>query len=223
MLRFVIRYARRRAHIRSPRRGNAPGVFFLAKVAVLIDGGHLRALAQAAKHKYTPDYIEKVAHACVEANEELLRILYYDCAQFEGKVKLPISGADHEFKQNDMWLRNLAAKDLFATRRGVLKFRGWKPKKIPLAAAPLTDADFAPDFEQKGVDMRIGLDMATFSTERSVDRLILVSGDTDCVPAMKHARKAGIQVVLIGLPNGRHTPELLWHSDFHRLVAWPAP
>lgn len=155
--------------------------------------------------------------------ESILRILYYDCAQFEGKVKLPVSGLDHEFSQNDMWLRNLAAKDLFATRRGVLKFRGWKPKRTPIESRELTDADFKPDFEQKGVDMRIGLDMATFSVERSVDRLILVSGDTDCVPAMKHARKAGIQVVLIGLPNGRNTPELLWHSDFHRAISWPAP
>lgn len=190
---------------------------------MLVDGGHLRALAQAAKYKYTPDYIEKVAHACVGADESLLRILYYDCALYVGTAKLPVSGGDHEFKASDLWLRRLAAKDLFAVRRGVLKFRGWKPKKTPLAKGNLTDADFRPDFEQKGVDMRIGLDMATFSQEKSVDRLILVSGDTDCVPAMKHARKAGLQVVLIGLPNGRDIPELLWHSDFHRLVAWPAP
>lgn len=69
--------------------------------------------------------------------------------------------------------------------------------------------------------MRIGLDMATFSEKRTVDRIILVSGDTDCVPAMKHVRKAGLQVVLVSLPNGRKIPELLWHSDFERLVAWP--
>lgn len=154
-------------------------------------------------------------------DETLFRVLYYDCAGFEGSTKLPVSGAEHEFKASDHWLRTLAQKDFFAVRRGVLKFRGWKPKKIPLAATPLTDADFKPDFEQKGVDMRIGLDMATFSETKSVDRLILVSGDTDCVPAMKYARKAGIQVVLVLLPNGRSTPELLWHSDFERAVAWP--
>lgn len=188
---------------------------------MLIDGGHLRALARAAKHKYDPDYIEKVAHACVEADEEILRILYYDCARYEGTVKLPVTGAPHEFKASDQWLRDLAAKNFFAIRRGVLKFRGWKPKKMPLANAAPTDADFAPDFEQKGVDMRIGLDMATFSEKRTVDRVILVSGDTDCVPAMKHVRIAGLQVVLVSMPNGRQIPELLWHSDFERLVAWP--
>lgn len=191
------------------------------RTAVLIDGGHLRALARAAKHKYEPDFIEKVAHACVEADEELLRVLYYDCSLFEGRVKLPVSGEMHEFTASDHWLRELASRNLFAVRRGVLKFRGWKPKKIPVATVALTDSDFAPDFEQKGVDMRIGLDMAIFADQHSVDRVVLVSGDTDCVPAMKHVRKSGLQVVLIGLPNGRDTPELLWHSDFHRRIAWP--
>jgi uncharacterized LabA/DUF88 family protein len=191
------------------------------RTVVLIDGGHLRALARAAKHAYNPEFIEKVALSCVEADETLLRILYYDCSLFEGIVKLPVSGGDYEFKASDRWLRLLAAKDLFAVRRGVLKFRGWQPKKIPIATKALTDADFRPDFEQKGVDMRIGLDMAGFCEERSVDRIVLISGDTDCVPAMKHVRKAGLQVVLIGFPNGRDTPELLWHSDFHRRIAWP--
>ena len=48
-----------------------------------------------------------------------------------------------------------------AVRLGVLKFRGYKLKKTPVTGiAALTDADFKPDFEQKGVDMRIGLDIA---------------------------------------------------------------
>lgn len=193
------------------------------RVAVLIDGGHLRALAKQAKLKYNPDYIEKIAHACVEQGESLQRILYYDCAPFVGKVRLPVSGNEHEFKGSDGWLRDLAERNLFAVRRGVLKFRGFKPKKIPIAAKPLTDADFAPDFEQKGVDMRIGLDIANHAAARSVDRIILVSGDTDCLPAMKHARISGLQVVLATMPNHKVAPELLWHSDFERRVAWPAP
>lgn len=187
---------------------------------MLIDGGHVRALASHAHLKYDPTFIEKVAHACAVQGEEILRVLYYDCAGYEGKTKLPVSGAVHEFKAPDQWLRDLASRDLFAVRRGVLKFRGWKPKAVPIGATP-SDSDFAPDFEQKGVDMRIGLDMATFSERRSVDRIILVTGDTDCVPAMKHARKAGLQVILIQLPASRRVPELTWHSDFVRKIAWP--
>lgn len=62
------------------------------KIAVLIDGGNTRALARQAKHHYDPDYIEKIAQACVAAHEELLRVLYYDCAPYNGTQTLPISG-----------------------------------------------------------------------------------------------------------------------------------
>jgi uncharacterized LabA/DUF88 family protein len=191
------------------------------KVAVLIDGGHLRVLAAKAKLHYENDLIEKVAHACVHGDETLIRVLYYDCAPYEGTVKLPVSGNDLTFAKNDAWVRNLATRDYFAFRRGELKFRGFKPRKIPVAGRPLVDDDFKPDFEQKGVDMRIGLDMATFSERRSVDRVILLTGDTDCVPAMKHARKAGLQVALVNLPGQKLSGELLCHTDFLRAVGWP--
>lgn len=192
------------------------------RIAVLIDGGHLRVLARRAGYVYNPDYIEKVALACVQPDEILLHVLYYDCAPYTGTTRLPVSGEQFIFNGSDHWLKELASKDRFAVRRGVLKFRGYKPKKIPIANAPLTDADFKPDFEQKGVDMRIGLDMANFSAMRSVDRLILVSGDTDCLPAMKHARINGLQVVLVTFPSHTIAPELRWHSDFERRVEWPA-
>lgn len=127
------------------------------KIAVLIDGGHLRVLARRAGHIYDPDFIEKVAHACVNADETLLRVLYYDCAPYVGKARKPVSGEEHQFTGSDHWLRELAARDLFAVRRGVLKFRGFKPKKIPVSRSELTDDDFKPDFEQKGVDSVLAL------------------------------------------------------------------
>jgi uncharacterized LabA/DUF88 family protein len=180
-------------------------------------------LAQKAGYTHNPDYIEKIAHAAVEPDETLLRVLYYDCAPYVGKVKQPVSGADLELKGSDVWLRDLASKNLFAVRRGVLKFRGFKPKSVPIGGKPLTDADFKPDFEQKGVDMRIGLDIANHAALHSVDRIILLSGDTDCIPAMKHARISGLQIVLVTFPGVKVAPELLWHSDFERRIAWPAP
>jgi uncharacterized LabA/DUF88 family protein len=191
------------------------------RVAILIDGGHLRVLTRRGGHDYVPGYIEKISKACVEADETLLRILYYDCAPYNGQAKLPVSGNIRIFNGSNRWLQQLAEKDLFAVREGVLKFRGFKPKNIPLAIRELKDSDFKPDFEQKGVDMRIGLDMANFSATKSVDRLILMSGDTDCLPAMKHARISGLQVVLVTFPNHKISPELLWHADFERKIAWP--
>jgi uncharacterized LabA/DUF88 family protein len=191
------------------------------KVVILIDGGFLRSMAKKAKLTYDPEFIAKFAANCRIAGEEILRILYYDCAPFVGDVKLPVSGSVTSFKGDSKWLDELAGKDLFAVRKGVLKFRGYKPKDVPVSPNKLTDSDFVPDFEQKGVDMRIGLDIAAYSAAGRVDRILLVTNDTDCVPAMKYGRKAGIQMLLIHLPNCNPAKELPPHADFIRLVQWP--
>jgi uncharacterized LabA/DUF88 family protein len=197
------------------------------RAIILIDGGYLRVKASKAfkpndpNFKYDPTFIEKFAHNCKATDEEILRILYYDCAPYSGTAKLPVSGGMHTFTGSDKWLEDLACRDLFAVRRGVLKFRGFKPKQTPVHPAKLTDADFDPDFEQKGVDMRIGLDIALYSERRTVERIILVSGDTDCVPAMKYGRRHGLQVVIIELPGSKPALELIMHSYFKRPVAWP--
>ncbi|MDE0521728.1 MAG: NYN domain-containing protein [Boseongicola sp.] len=191
------------------------------KAAVFIDGGHLRVLVRQAGYGYNPDSIEAVAHACVAGDETLLRILYYDCAPYRGTPRLPVSGEPALFQGSDEWLKVLAAKPQFAVRLGMLKFRGFEPRRIPITSADLSDEDFKPRFEQKGVDMRIGLDIASYAADRSIDRIVLVTGDTDCLPAMKRARTAGLQVVLVQFPKQRLARELLWHSDFQRLVEWP--
>jgi uncharacterized LabA/DUF88 family protein len=192
------------------------------KVIILIDGGYLRVKASKAGKTYNPDFIEKFAYKCKGADEEIFRILYYDCAPYSGTVTLPVSGNPYTFAGSDKWLEDLASRNLFAVRRGVLKFRGYKPKRTPVnPAGPPTDADFDPDFEQKGVDMRIGLDIASCSANRSAERIILITNDTDCVPAMKYGRRAGLQTAIIELPNGKLAPELIMHADFKRSVACP--
>lgn len=197
------------------------------KVAILIDGGYLRVIARAALARIcTPDIIEAVAHACVDRadGERLFRVLYYDCSPFSGTVRLPVSGENTTFTSSDHWLKDLATRNCFAVRLGELKFRGFKPRQIPTHGRALTDTDFAPDFEQKGVDMRIGLDIATFAQTRAVERIVLITNDTDFVPAMKHARKAGLQVVLAGLPGQTPAGTLLCHADYFRPLAdWPVP
>jgi uncharacterized LabA/DUF88 family protein len=56
------------------------------------------------------------------------------------------------------------------------------------------DANFG--LRQKGVDMRIGLDIASMTLKRQVDTLILVTGDSDFVPAAKLARREGVEFLL---------------------------
>ena len=62
--------------------------------------------------------------------------------------------------------------------------------------ATLSDEDFRLDFRQKGVDMRIGLDIASLAYKGQINQLVLISGDSDFVPAAKLARREGIDFVL---------------------------
>lgn len=58
------------------------------------------------------------------------------------------------------------------------------------------EKDFSLSMYQKGVDMKIGLDIATLSYKKLVDQIVLISGDSDFVPAAKLARLEGIDFIL---------------------------
>ena len=81
-----------------------------------------------------------------------------------------------------------------------------------LAVQQLADSDFAPTLRQKGVDMRIGLDIASITLKRQAQVIILVSGDADFVPAAKLARREGVQFVLDPLWHVI-SPDLFEHID----------
>ena len=193
------------------------------RIVILIDGAFLRAKAVAAGKTYDPNFIEAFTLGCRISDEEILRVLYYDCAPYSGTLRLPVSGDPYVFNGSDKWLEELACKDLFAVRLGMLKFRGYKPKRTPIdQSAPLTDNDFDLDFEQKGVDLKIGLDIASYCDDRHADRIVLVCNDTDCIPAIKYGRKSGLQIVMAELPNCEMARELRAHADFKRSVPWPS-
>ncbi len=177
----------------------------IMRTALLIDGGHLRAVFKNFKARYTVDGVQKFAQSCFSNTDDIHRIFYYDAPPYSENIITPISQISKPPIKNN-FLDDLAMRERFAVRRGRLAFRGWKLKKERHGArdeAELADNHFRPDFEQKGVDMRIGLDIAKMSHRTDVRRLILVSADTDMEPALKYARIEGLEVItmkLIGLP-----------------------
>lgn len=44
--------------------------------------------------------------------------------------------------------------------------------------------------------MKIGIDIASLAYKKQVDQIILISGDSDFVPAAKMARREGIDFIL---------------------------
>lgn len=87
--------------------------------------------------------------------------------------------------------------------------------------ADVTDDDFRLDLRQKGVDMRLGLDIASLSFKRQVNQIILISGDADFVPAAKLARREGIDFILDPMWSTIR-PDLYEHIDGLRTVC-PKP
>ena len=111
----------------------------------------------------------------------------------------------------------LSQQPYTALRLGELSFNGWavSAKKLNKATGrqvEIEPADLRPQISQKGVDMRIGMDIAALTLKKQVQTIVLVSGDSDFVPAMKFARREGANLYLVPLGQ-RVKPSMLEHSD----------
>lgn len=62
------------------------------------------------------------------------------------------------------------------------------------------------DGEQKGVDLRIGLDMLTHARNGAADVFFLVSGDDDLTEAVEEAQAHGVQVTVLAIPDAAGNP-----------------
>lgn len=85
----------------------------------------------------------------------------------------------------------------------------------------LSEEHFTIDVDQKGVDMKIGLDIASLAYKKQVDQIVLISGDSDFVPTAKSARREGIDFVLDALW-ANIKPELFEYIDGLR-TCYPNP
>lgn len=209
----------------------------MKKIALLIDGEWFRrALQNNLAIAITADVIYRNAMAVKQPDEEVFRLFFYDSVPHERKEKNPISKKTIDYAVSSgniarkRFFKEMGQKELVALRRGYVRPRGWTlsrnyVKAAMKSAAPIAppkDTDIGLSFEQKGVDMRIGIDVATLSIRKQVERIILFSGDCDMIPAMKLARRQGVQVVVVEVSGRRLAPELIEDSDIVRSLA-PIP
>lgn len=53
-------------------------------------------------------------------------------------------------------------------------------------------------FKEKGVDVRIGVDMIALACDKKFDSIILGSSDSDLQPAIKEVIKRGVECIYLG-------------------------
>lgn len=193
------------------------------KTAVLVDGSYFLKRF----HKIYPEHkgssaavVAKKMHEimCLHARgEDLYRILFYDCSPFTEKAHHPLTKKCIDFaKTPTAVFRRAFHREIIKLRKVALRLgelsneKGWEIREEIMKGLvegkkkieELVEDDFFYEVKQKGVDIRIGLDIAALAYKRLVGRIILVAGDCDFVPAAKLARKEGIDFIL----------DPMWHN-----------
>jgi uncharacterized LabA/DUF88 family protein len=187
------------------------------KTAILVDGGFYRKRAATLWGYKTAEQRAKELLSYCQAHikdqkSELYRVFYYDCAPSEGQAYHPFKKTNINLKKTDtfLWtqtfLDELRKLRKFAVRLGSLSeiSSGYAlskdaTKKLFAGLVKLediTENDFGITIEQKGVDMKLGIDIASLAYKQQVEQIILISGDSDFVPAAKLARREGIDFIL---------------------------
>ena len=202
----------------------------MRKVVFMIDGWFMRKRIYSLKaFSYNAAEIRDYCRKHLRDNDTLYRIFYYDTPPLQVKAHNPITKEFIDFSKTSVakaqngLLKSIKKTPNFALRLGrtnwrnknwVLdysKLKGLLSKKISID--DLTRLDIHPRIEQKAVDMKIGIDIALIATKKLADLLIIITADSDFVPALKLARREGMMVGLDPL-RSPISPYLSEHVDF---------
>ena len=193
----------------------------MSKTAILIDGGFYNKRAEVLFGKQAPELrVKTLIEYCYkhlshgDGKQELYRIFYYDCPPIDKKVLHPMTGENINYKNLDKYreatefLELMKQQRKVAIRLGKISGNGsnfiipdYVVKKLfdknnPKSFESLKPSDLKLNVRQKGVDMRIGVDIASLAYKKQVDQIVLIAGDSDFVPVGKVARREGIDFIL---------------------------
>lgn len=206
------------------------------RTAIMVDGGfYLKrsyALFGNKNPKQRADELIEYTMRHLKGNNfeqhSLYRIFYYDCNPSDKVIFHPLLNKNIDLKKSPQYewkvefYQELCNKRKVALRMGELLesssgyiLKNDILKKLcsgEIKVENLTKEDFILDIKQKGVDMRIGLDISSLANKHLVDQIILIAGDSDFVPAAKYARREGIDFILDPMWN-QIKPSLNEHID----------
>lgn len=215
----------------------------MSKTAILVDGGFYRKRSRTLwGFKEPQEAADGLMHYVRghlkehHIRHDLYRIFYYDCPPVDKQVYHPLLQTTINLKNNEeyLWMESflgiLKSTRKVALRLGKLddnnttyglKYQTTKQLcSKSKSVDDLTELDFQYNFRQKGVDMKLGIDIASLAYKHQVDQIILIAGDSDFVPAAKLARREGIDFVLDPMELSIK-PDLEEHIDGKRSLGNP--
>ena len=182
----------------------------MARLAIFIDGGYLDKLCEYEFARVRVDYAKtaEATRQIIGAKSaepiDLLRTLYYHCPPYQSN---PPTQDERErtatFRRFTDALKRL---DRFDFREGRLQFRG-------------VDKDTGkPIFQQKRVDLMLGLDFALLAGKSRVTHIALWAGDSDLIPAVEVAKQEGVSTWLFHGPRNSKQGKSTYSEELWQVV-----
>lgn len=162
---------------------------------IMIDGAYLDKILTFGFDGARID-LQKLSNYLVP-NDNLLRTYYYHCPPYLSQP--PTDSQINRFDGKERFFGALRAIPKFEVRLGKLVYRGDNKETGK------------PIFVQKLVDAMLSIDMIRLAATNQINRVIIVAGDNDFVPAIKVTKDLGVLTVVVHGPSIEERDSI--HSD----------
>ena len=176
----------------------------MSSAAIFVDGGYFDRVSRDCGSPRID--FGKLATELAKPND-LLRTYYYHCLPYQSVPPTQEEIDRHLGKQR--FFSALNRLNRFEVREGKLEFRG-------------VDKDtLKPIFEQKRVDIYLGVDLVLLAVKNKIARAILITGDSDFLPAIRAAKNEGVLIHLYHGSGPQQPHRDLWEEADDRTLITP--
>ncbi len=154
------------------------------KIGVFIDGGYLE---KVLKYSHNQQKVDLVALVRLMGESSVMIANYYDCDPYQSSP--PTEKEKKRFSLKQKLFNDISRSGTIIVKRGKLLYKG-------------RDGNGKNLFFQKRVDCQICADIVRHSILREIDKVLLLSGDSDLIPAVEMAKEFNVVTEL-------------WHGDFY--------
>lgn len=171
----------------------------LNRLSIFIDGGHYNAIQRYYQRDF--DFLKFLQEAQNRLIEQIgvlspLHSFYYDCEPYTDVNSSP------------------EEKEALSKRRAYFNFLRSQTVRVREGTVVRRALDNGQaTFQQKKVDLLLGLDIAEECSKRLMSHLVLVAGDGDLVPAVEFASHKGVQTWLLHGPRNMCSDSLWSAAD----------
>jgi uncharacterized LabA/DUF88 family protein len=155
------------------------GGYTVPRIANFIDGAYLQYMLREEFGSPKLDF-SKVANQ-MAGGREILRTYFYDCLPYQSAQ--PTADERTRFGRRQKFHSALRRYPRFEVRLGQLEKRG-------------QTANGNPIFQQKRVDILMGVDLVQLATKHQITDAAILAGDSDFLPAIEVAMHEGVVVHL---------------------------